>query len=53
VKWTIYLEPTAGDGSYDPVGDPAVCRPRWRYRGGWLRRDEFAPPDHHPDLAVR
>jgi DNA-binding PadR family transcriptional regulator len=53
VKWTIYLEPSASDGCYDPLGDPAVCRPRWRYRGGWFQRDELAPPDHHPDLTVR
>jgi DNA-binding PadR family transcriptional regulator len=53
VKWTIYLEPTARDGSYDPLGDPAVRRPRWRYRGGWLQRDELAPPDHHPHLTGR
>jgi hypothetical protein len=48
VQWTIYLEPVDRAGQYQPGGDPAVCRPRWRYRSGWLRRDELAPPDHHP-----
>jgi Mn-dependent DtxR family transcriptional regulator len=52
VRWTIYLEATGADGAFDPCGDPAVCRPRWRYRGGWLHGDALAPPDHHPALAA-
>ena len=51
VRWTIYLEPTDRRGRYDPVGDPAVSRPRWRYRGGFLRGDALAPPDHDPATA--
>src|SRR5215207_9083622 len=52
VRWTIYLEATGADGAFDPRGDPAICRPRWRYRGGWLHGDALAPPDHHPSLAA-
>jgi hypothetical protein len=52
VRWTIYLEATGADGAFDPDGDPAICRPRWRYRGGWLHGDALAPPDHHPSLAA-
>jgi hypothetical protein len=51
VSWTIYLEPTSPDGSFDPAGDPRVCRPSWRYRGGWLYDEALAPPDHHPYLV--
>ncbi len=51
VRWTIYLEPTDHSGHYDPLGERAVCRPRWRYRGGWLHGDALAPPDHHPTIA--
>jgi len=51
VRWTIYLEPTDDHGRYEPLGDAAVCRPRWRYRGGWLQGDALAPADHHPTLA--
>jgi hypothetical protein len=50
VRWTIYLEPTSPDGTFDPLADPRVCRPRWRYRGGWLYDEALAPPDHHPYL---
>lgn len=53
VRWTIYLEPTDRTGRYDPLADPTVCRPRWRYRGGWRYDDQLAPPDHHPPLARR
>jgi hypothetical protein len=52
VRWTIYLEATGADGAFDPRGDPAICRPRWRYRGGWLHGDALAPPDHHPTLTA-
>lgn len=48
VLWTIYLEPTTPDGAFDPLAEPVVCRPRWRYRAGWLPGDALAPPDHHP-----
>jgi hypothetical protein len=51
VRWTIYLEATGPDGAFDPCADPVVCRPRWRYRGGWLHGDALAPPDHHPTVA--
>ena len=51
VRWTIYLEPTGLAGAFDPLGDPRVCRPRWRYRGGWLYDEALAPPDHHPYLV--
>ena len=51
VHWTIYLEPTGLDGAFDPLADPAVCRPRWRYRSGWLHEDALAPRDHHPAFA--
>lgn len=50
-RWTIYLEATRRDGTFDPVGDSIVCRPRWRYRVGWLYVDALAPPDHHPTLT--
>jgi DNA-binding PadR family transcriptional regulator len=53
VRRTIYLEPTDKYGRYDPVGDPAICRPRWRFRGGWLHGDALAPLDHHPASAAR
>jgi hypothetical protein len=52
VRWTIYLEATNPHGAFDPLADPAICRPRWRYRGGWLHADALAPPDHHPALAA-
>jgi hypothetical protein len=52
VHWTIYLEPTGPDGAFEPLADPVVCRPRWRYRGGWLHGDVLAPPDHQPTLAA-
>ena len=52
VRWTIYLEPTGPDGAFDLVAEPVACRPRWRYRGGWLYGDALAPPDHHPVLAA-
>jgi hypothetical protein len=52
VRWTVYLEPTAPDGAFDPLADPGVCRPRWRYRGGWLHGDALTPPDHHPSLTA-
>ena len=52
VRWTIYLEPTGPDGAFDPLAEPVACRPRWRFRGGWLHGDVFAPPDHHPILAA-
>jgi hypothetical protein len=52
VRWTIYLEPTDRAGAFDPRAEPAVCRPRWRYRGGWLHGDALAPPDHHPAFAA-
>jgi len=52
VRWTLYLEPTGPDGAYAPLADPTVCRPRWRYRGGWLRHDALVPPDHHPHLVA-
>jgi len=52
VRWTIYLEPTDRAGEFDPRAEPAICRPRWRYRGGWLHGDALAPPDHHPALAA-
>ena len=51
VRWTIYLEPTSPDGAFDPVADQRACRPRWRYRGGWLYDEALAPPDHHPCLV--
>jgi hypothetical protein len=43
VRWTIYLEPTDRRGRHDPLGDPALCRPRWRYRGGWLPTRTLSP----------
>jgi hypothetical protein len=52
VRWTVYLEPTGPDGPFEPLADPVVCRPRWRYRGGWLHGDALAPPDRHPTLAA-
>jgi hypothetical protein len=52
VRWTIYLEPTGPDGAFEPLANPIICRPRWRYRAGWLRDDALAPPDHHPSLAA-
>jgi DNA-binding PadR family transcriptional regulator len=52
VRWTVYLEPTGPGGAFDPLADPALCRPRWRYRGGWLHGDALAPPDHHPTLTT-
>jgi hypothetical protein len=52
VRWTIYLEPTGPGGAFDPLADPALCRPRWRYRGGWLHGAALAPPDHHPSLTT-
>jgi hypothetical protein len=52
VRWTIYLEPSGPDEAFDPLADPVACRPRWRYRGGWLYGDALAPPDHHPILAA-
>jgi hypothetical protein len=52
VRWTIYLEPTVRDRTFDALADAAVCRPRWRYRGGWLHGEELAPPDHHPLWAA-
>jgi DNA-directed RNA polymerase subunit M/transcription elongation factor TFIIS len=52
VRWTIYLEATNSHGAFDPWADPVVCRPRWRYRGGWLHGDALAPPDHHPALVA-
>lgn len=30
VRWTVYLEPVDRHGDYDPLGDPGLCRPRWR-----------------------
>jgi hypothetical protein len=48
VSWTIYLEATGPDGTFDPLAEPVVCRPRWRYRGGFLHGGALAPPDHHP-----
>jgi len=36
VRWTIYLEPTGPDAAFAPLAEPVACRPRWRYRGGWL-----------------
>jgi DNA-directed RNA polymerase subunit M/transcription elongation factor TFIIS len=53
VRWTIYLEPTDPNGHYHPLGDPTTCRPRWRYRAGYLHDNAPAPPDHHPQLAAR
>jgi hypothetical protein len=52
VRWTVYLERTGPDGTFEPLADPVVCRPRWRYRAGWLRRDALAPPDQHPTLTA-
>jgi hypothetical protein len=52
VRWTIYLEPTGPEGGFDPLADPVACRPRWRYRGGWLYGDALAPTDHHPTLIA-
>ena len=51
VRWTVYLEPTGPDGAFDPVAEPTACRPRWRYRGGWLHGDALAPPDHNPAIT--
>lgn len=45
-SWAVYAEPIDQHGTYDPFGDPAVCRPRWAYRGGCWSSDQFAPPDH-------
>jgi hypothetical protein len=47
VAWLVYAEPVDRDGAYDPFGDPAVCRARWSFRGGWLREDRLAPRDHY------
>jgi hypothetical protein len=52
VRWTLYLEPTGPGGAFDPLAEPTLCRPRWRYRGGWLHGDALAPPDHHPALTA-
>jgi hypothetical protein len=51
VRWTVYLEPTGPDGAFDALAEPTACRPRWRYRGGWLQGDALAPPDHHPTIT--
>ena len=47
VTWTIYTEPVDRGGEYDPFADPAVCRPRWAYRGGYWYDEKLAPPDHY------
>jgi hypothetical protein len=47
VIWTIYTEPVDRRGEYDPFGAPAVCRPRWAYRGGYWYDEKLAPPDHY------
>ena len=46
ITWTIYTEPVDRRGEYDPFSDPAVCRPRWAYRGGHWYSEMLAPPDH-------
>ena len=51
VRWTVYLEPTGPGGEFDPLAEPTACRPRWRYRGGWLHGDALAPSDHHPAIT--
>lgn len=46
IGWTVYAEPADLAGNYAPFGDPAVCRPRWAYRGGYWYSSALAPPDH-------